>query len=249
MFEFFNFANMRKLICLIIGIFLTCPVAFADTLTVYPDASTGATTCDAQTLRSGVNETFATITAGAGTSVDTTSVDSSVLISTSSTTNQFNLLARLGFTFDTSSIGTGSITSATLSLQGQSGFNDTGTNPDYDIVSFSPATDNNIIASDHSNFGSTTFASINQSAIAFLSYNDFSLDSNGIANIDGSGITGFGARNGWDVDGTYGATWGSFDNVRVDFYLADNSGTTRDPKLVVEYSLATDDAMFFGVNF
>ena len=110
-------------------------------------------------------------------------------------------------TFLTSSIGAGKLISdVVLSL------NETATSvalgdTDCDIVASTPASDNDIVAADYSQLGSTPFASIAISALSAGVYNDFTLDANGRANISPTGVSKFGTRLGWDTDGSFGGSW------------------------------------------
>ena len=71
-------------------------------------------------------------------------------------------------------------------------------------------------------------------------YNHFTLNASGIANINTSGISGFGARSGQDIDNTeVGLTWANNEYAEALFVSAD--GTT-DPVLLVTHAAAEVEA-------
>jgi uncharacterized protein YjfI (DUF2170 family) len=207
------------------------------TLTVYPDAGTGATTVDGYVQRLSVDEDFATIRSGAGNNVNPTSSTGQTRLGTSSasTVNKFSDQTRSILTFDTSSIGiTNIVTDATLSLLGTvviTGLGDTT----HEIVASTPASNNNLVNADYAQLGTTSFGSILWSTLSASAYNDFVLNASGIASISTTGITKLGTRSGWDVSGSFTGTWALNNATLFQFSSADTAGTTSDPKLVVTY--------------
>ncbi len=210
------------------------------TLTAYPQPGTGTAPIDGRMARGTVDETFSTIHNGAGQAVSNTATDQPLAISASATTDQFSILQRWGFGFNTSSIGSDSIDSAIFSLRGTNVITQLGTT-DLDIVSFSPADGSNFASSDYAiaSFGGTRFATgISSASWSTTGYNDFTLNASGENNINKSGNTYFGALFKWDLDNNFTGTWGSSLVQRFEAYMADQTGTTDDPKLVVEHSAA-----------
>jgi len=137
------------------------------------------------------------------------------------------------FLFDTSSIGGSStVDSAVLSLyNATAGDNGPADAYDIDIVASTPASNNTLVVGDYDQFGTTVFASIALSTIIGSdAYNDFTLDSNGEANITKDGISKFGARISGDVDNS--APTG-LNNVGI--YMADNG--SNKPKLVPVWTI------------
>lgn len=213
------------------------------TVTTFYPAAGANSPVDGVVVRSGVDETFANIRTGSGTSNNDTSSTANVAYLLSSTTsNQFSTLQRGIFCFDTSAIGAeGTISDGTFSLYGNTVV-DTfgGANPDIDVVSSAPAATNDLANSDYTytQFGTTVFAAIALGSISTSGYNDFTLDTNGQANISKTGISKFGTRTSWDTSGTFGGTWGSAQSARLAAYMADQTGTTKDPKLTVTHEAA-----------
>lgn len=201
------------------------------TLTVYPDPSTGSTTCDAF-ITSGYGATMQIAhDTATGDGANPSSAD--MYIRALKNASGF-YLSRIGMTFDTSSLGaSATISSAVLSLYGTSTYYSNPSSSSATIVDFNPASNNNIAAGDFDAFSYTSFASIAQSSLSQSAYNDFTLDSNGIATINKTGISGFGCI--YEVDRVV-TTIGTADNI-FNFLPADTSGTSQDPKLVITYTL------------
>jgi hypothetical protein len=136
-------------------------------------------------------------------------------------------------TFDTSSLTSGAtISSAVLSLYGTSSYYSNPSSSSAVIVAFAPASNNNLVAADFGTFSYTAFATIAQASLSQSAYNDFTLDSNGIANISKTGISRFGCI--YEVDRAITTITG-VDNI-FNFKPADTAGTSNDPKLVITYT-------------
>ncbi len=206
-------------------------------LTVYPDASTGATTVDGVIGRVSQDQTFAAIIVGAGNqTVETSTFDNIVRVQTSTTSNQFSSVNRPIWTFDTSSIGgTSTVTTVVLSIF-IDGKQDSIGQDDMHIVSATPGTNNDLIDSDYGQVGSTSFASVTYAGAVAGAFVDLTLNASGIANINKSGISAFGAKGGWDFNASFTGSWVSNSESRLLGYYADEAGTTRDPKAVITYT-------------
>ena len=140
------------------------------------------------------------------------------------------------FCFNTAAIGTDEISSAVLSIFENT--NDAAIeNHDAttaDIVASAPATTDNIVVGDYSTLGTTVLGTIALASIATNQYNNFTLNANGITNINKAGVSKFGGRIGRDtIDST------PTDANHMYIFFADKAGTTNDPKLVVEHAAAT----------
>lgn len=225
------------------------------TLIVFCDAGTGSTTVDGRLSRTGVDESFATIRAGAGTIAENTLTNVTVVsLQASTTLNQFQTLRRGIFTFDTSALtSSATISAVTLSLTGSGSTPAVGAGAtSMHITSASPASNNTLVASDFSNVGETSFASIPTGSYLSTGYNDFVLNASGIANVSLTGISRFGSRIGWDMDNsTTGFTWASGAFSAIGCTFADQTGTTSDPKLTITYTLPSTNytkLMLLGVG-
>lgn len=207
-----------------------------DTLTVYPDAGTGGTTCDANMVRSTTSETQAVIVAGAGTGVDNTNIYNGLYFEASTTTNQYDYVRRNIETFDTSELTSGAIISSVV-WSGYFKFkgNDLGSSRVY-LVASTPASNNVCVAADYSQLGTTSFGYLEYTGITLDAYNDITLNASGIANVSKTGISKFGVRFGFDGMGET-PTWSSAANSQVGWYSGDNA--TNKPKLVITYTTTT----------
>jgi hypothetical protein len=209
-----------------------------DTLTVNPDAGSGATTVDGVIIRS-ADESFSSIRSGDGTGAYPLPPEPSCgALWGSATGNQYTMLSRAIFTFSTSTIGSdATISSATLSLNANYKANALGSDT-YHICASTPANNNNLEVGDYKQLGSTSFGNIAYASISITGYNDWSLNSSGISNISKTGISRFGLRSGWDINNsTTGLTWSSGVSSQIAVYHSDNG--SNKPKLVVTYTTST----------
>jgi hypothetical protein len=220
-----------------------------DTLTQYPGSIEAYNPCDGFTRRATTSETYATIIDEAGTNVFTSDIQ--VRIKASTTANQFSALDRAATCFDTSALTTGAnISAAVYSLFGVARAFGLGT-PDISVVSSAPASTSSLAVSDHSSYGSTSFAAIGLGSLSTSAYNDWTLDSNGIDNVSKDGISKFGIRDSWDIAGSFGGSWSSGQETLFSAKAAITDGTTQDPKLVVTYTLGATGAssmMLLGIG-
>lgn len=205
--------------------------------TFFPSAG-AVSPCDGRANRDG-DEIFSTIRTGAGTTARVaTALEEGYMLNSNATSNHYDQMRRQFYLFDTSTIGTDTISSATLSLFGDSSVGKTNGlgETTMDIVATSPAANDNLVAADYSNMTyGTSFGSIAYASFSTSAYNDFTLSAAGIANINKTGISKFGSTSGWDVSGT-GPTWVSGSQTFITVFMADQAGTTNDPKLVVVHA-------------
>lgn len=214
------------------------------TTTVYPDASTGATTVDGQISVNGdvSNGSWAS-KRGAATgdaAFPTTSNMRVGLECSNDAGNPWRTISRSAFLFDTSSIGdTDTIDTATISLYCEAKANNfaalTSAQKDLEIVDSTPAANNNLTTADFDQFGTTTYSTVNYDSISALAYNDFVLSSAGEGQISKTGISKFGVRMGADMDNSE-PTFDSAKEIVVRFSAADNG--SNKPTLVVTHTAA-----------
>ena len=214
------------------------------TLIVYPDAGSGATTVDGYANRGGVNQTFSAIHDGAGTGAGVSDGAAGPQLVATTTSNQYSSLLRMILTFDTSPLGLfATISTGVLSLYGSSKASGLGS-PAIHACASTPASNNIIVAADYSQLGTTTFANIAYASFSSTAYNDFSLDSNGIANISLTSISKFGTRLSWDINNSFTGTWVSTGQSYIYYRHADTAGTTQDPKLTITYTVPSSSGGF-----
>jgi len=211
-----------------------------DTLTVYPDAHPETTSVDGSTTRNNVLDTWAGIREGNGREAAAgNSADYVVYLISSGTSDRWDTLYRDAFLFDTSSLtDTVTINSATFSLYG-TGVKSDAFSQSITLVSSNPNSNTELVSADYpiGRWGSTEFATrLAISSWNTSAYNDFSLNSNGIANISKTSISKFGTRISADFDNSP-PIWQNVASSYARSYFAERTGTSQDPKLVVEYSV------------
>jgi len=204
------------------------------TTTVYSQASPASTAMNANTT-SGYFSTMAlahNATTGDGSSVASPYANNQFITRTLRNATGY-YLSRCMWLFDTSAISSGdTISSATLSLYGGTFAYSNSSSESYEIVQSSPASNTTIANSDLGNYSFTSFASIAFSSMSQSAYNDFSLNASGISNVTKAGISKFGSCGGLDLN--ISSMTSGHDNIMAT-YEASYTGTTRDPKLVVEH--------------
>lgn len=220
------------------------------TLTAYPAAGSNAP-FDGRLLRDGDDSTWATIRGETTANYNSDSETSlNVQLYSTATTDHWARMYRILFGFTTSSIGTDEIDSATFSVYGTNSIDNYSQSVvlDHRIpASNSGTTDTDYNATGWDNSDNAT-SRITIPSWDTSGYNDFTLNATGESNINKSGYSWYGLRFSGDVDDEEPA-WQSQTVAYVSFYTADNSGTTNDPKLVVEHSAAVaeiyGDALIF----
>jgi RHS repeat-associated protein len=159
-----------------------------------------------------------------------------------SNTMRFN---RSIWTFDIDAVSGDTIDSATFSLYGISADN-TVSGQSIGIMGATPAADNTFATTDYekSHYSSTEFASrIAGTSWNTSAFNDFALNASGLTHLEdeiegNSGIARLGARFSGDIDNSapsYPGGAGEKDFL-LGAYFADQTGTSNDPKLVVEHT-------------
>lgn len=208
-------------------------------ITVYPVAGANSPVDGYIQREVSPGETFSTIRGGAGvTAYNSGVVTVAVGLKEEASGVNFVTLGRGILCFDTSAIpDNATIDSATLSLYGSSKTNGLD-KTDLHIVSATPASTSSLATTDYSQTGTTSFGEVAYDDFSSGAYNDISLNASGLANISKTGITKFGVRLEWDVNGSFtGTNQAAGAQTRFVFSSADESGTSQDPKLVVNYTM------------
>jgi hypothetical protein len=211
------------------------------TLTGYTSASDpGIVGVDGSVYRTGVDETFATIRAGAGTNKNSLDTDQVVVdLFGSSTVNKFATFMRYFTFFDTTALpSSATISAATISLYGTSKTNTIGS-PDLHVASSTVSTNTTYAITDFQNVGTTTFGNVTYANYSVVGYNDISLNASGIANITKQGVSKFSWQLSWDINNSFTGSWISNSGSFLNANTADNTGLSTDPKLVVTYTTAS----------
>jgi hypothetical protein len=212
-----------------------------DTLTVYPSAGANSPV-DGPVHRDEVDESFATIRAGAGNYAG----PSDVIVWVNSIKNSsggFVKWRRAYVLFDTSDLTSGATISAgVLSLYIGDEIVQIG-NIGECLVAATPTNDDDLVNEDYAfaKFGTTELATrrLITTDAAKNAYYDFTLNASGLAYIDKTGLSRFGNINSWDFDNTDGSTAGLDGSSGWSWSPADDTSGTKDPKLVITYSLSS----------
>jgi hypothetical protein len=186
---------------------------------------------------------WSTLIAAAGdTSRDNFSDESMFMWHEAQVSNQFSNLYRNIILFDTSKIpDTDSVDSATLSVYGTGKADGSSNAPSINIYSSNPASNTALANGDFDSLGSTPFSTaITYSGWSTSGYNDFTLNASGVAAITNSGVSKFGVRNAnYDAAGVAPTWTAPCTSHYINGYMADQSGTANDPKLIVQRTAPT----------
>jgi len=231
------------------------------TSTFYPEAGTGTYTCDgtihAGSATGGWNQTHdATDSSSLGVNVVSTDLVKRYFAGSDRRADGFIRMTRSAFIYKTGAIDAGDvISSAILSVYGDStNFGDTSGITEMAVIQLANGwtADNNINSADWNQFGDkvddpTEGAPRIDLAVNWTQsdYNNFTLNATGKGWVaksgetkptgaNNSGITYLGGRNNFDVEDVDPYDNASTNN-RAYVYYADEDGTTKDPKLVVEH--------------
>ena len=219
---------------------MSLPLILNASITVFPDPNPETSTVDGSVRRSVASEAWATIRGGTGTAAFDAGVDElTIFVSTSTTTNGYDLFSRGFFLFDTSAIGTGStITAATLRVEGYEKVNSLTTS-NARLAVPTTASNTGLALGDYDIGGWTTTAQATDIVYAdwsITAYNTWTLNSTGLASISKTSITKFGYLIVIDADNTEPA-WSSAADIRLFARTAEAAGTTSDPELSVTYTI------------
>jgi len=150
----------------------------------------------------------------------------------------YSSLGRGEICFKTDSLGSDNIESVEISLYGKTGMSYLGTT-DLHICQSNPSSTTTLTNSDYEAMKdyTTSFGSISYASFSVSGYNDITLNSSGLSNINKSGISKFGIKTGWDINNSFTGTWARNSATVFSGYYSVNSGTSNDPKLTVTHSV------------
>lgn len=152
----------------------------------------------------------------------------------------YRVMGRQMIHFDTSPLDTETITGGTLSIFGNGAGAVQGTPTDADkevnITSSSPTSDDTLSTSDFgiSHYEDTKLCDTGIDGSTWIDddYNNFSLNSAGIAHIDNAGLSRFALRSIHDINNV-DPSWND-KGYRIPYFFADATGTPNDPKLTID---------------
>jgi hypothetical protein len=210
-----------------------------ETLSSY--SSPGANSpCDGYIYKGWVsNQNLSTIRSGDGSSYDVSTTSINIQLNCGTVSGGYSFLYRTFICFDTSSIGAGSlISSALLYIRGQIKYNFIGS-PSFCITGQYQSASNILSNSDYSKVYDITFSSISYNDFSITSYNNLTLNSDGLNFINKTSITKLACRFSWDVDNSFTGTWGNGGYSTINSVPADASGTSSDPYISIVYSTSS----------
>ncbi len=206
--------------------------------TFYPDANPESHSVDGIASAAGGEWAWADIISEPGnTSSDSNLYDTAVRIESYSVEDEWVVLSRGIFLFDTSALPNEStIVAATLSLYGRQKNDTLGITPDIAIYSSAPAGVTSLAPGDFDSLGSTAFSTaITYAGWSTAGYNDFALNANGIAAVSLVAASKFGTRSAsYDV-APLEPTWSASKQAYFQPYFSEQ-GAGYKPKLVVTYT-------------
>ena len=219
-------------------------VAGAGTTTEHPDADTETTTVDGYARAPESSQTWSTIRDASGNASNDNGTSLFVFLGygIDGGSNQWNRNYRVIMGFDTSAIGTDTISAAVLSTVGLSGSVVDQHSGSVSMCEGASASNTAIADGDYqTNKGKNLVAST--AALSGLTangsaYTDFTLSSGGRAYITTDGVTKFSSQIEADRANSEpsGMSAGTEKISRVDWASADTSSESKDPKLVVTHA-------------
>lgn len=196
----------------------------------YPDVDGRMRHLDASGLA------WSTLVAAVGTNYDSSEGQRASLLRADTNTNEWDILDRGGFIFDTASIGDGeTVSKATFFLKPQTGgITDNTGDADVSVYSGGFASDSAIVAGDFDASGSTEYADpIALNAMTEEKYTEWVFNATGLAAINKTGVTKLATRNAnYDV-ANIAPTWVSGQSDGVTVHQLEQTGTVKDPLLTV----------------
>jgi hypothetical protein len=227
---------MKKFLLSLLAFFFLSSNCFATISTFYPIADGRVTDLS--------DGTWATVLALSGNWSNTGASPAPVYqISAIASSNQWDAPQRGILMFDTASLpDDDTISAGVVSIYGQAKVDGLSITPSLNLYSVNTASETGITATDYAQFGSTEYSTdISYSSWSTSAYNAFTLNATGIAAIDVSGKSKFGARDTkYDVTGTP-PSWSSSQLTSFTCYFVEETGTANDPKLVVTHEAAAAD--------
>jgi hypothetical protein len=226
--------NYRILVCLLL-ILLMVGIASADTLLVYTSG-----TSDGFLGPNGFpNLTYSQLRGTASNYNDKTGTTSRVYIYANATgSGKWQTLMRGYIEFNTSALpDDATINSAIVGLYGTGTTTHYAGYPLYGITRFNPATNGTVANGDFLTTSDDYLSDtkINNSEWSTTSYNNFTLNAAGLANVSKTGWTNYAWRDSWDVlNDTTGLTWDGSTTVLA--YIRTAEATTNKPFIEVTYT-------------
>ncbi len=218
-----------------------------DSLTVYPNAHTESTSVDGWAADVANDKAWADMQDEPGNRAgDTDTYGIVTKIGASATTNQYESIYRGIFLFDTSGLtASATLSAAVMSLYSARGSSDLSGTNDICVYSSTPASNTAVASGDFDSLGTTELSDVVAEAtwVASEAYRAFTLNASGKAAVSLTGVTKLGVRNHTHDAHNSAPGWVSRYTMYLSAYFADNTGDTKDPKLVITYTLPSAGLM------
>jgi hypothetical protein len=186
--------------------------------------------------------TWAQVRGDAGDASHINPTRAELSVKSTSDTDAWDSLFRIGLSFDTSDIGAGStINSATIDFPGYGKSNTFTTAKDIALTEFSPDTDGVLVTADYNTFVDTRLSDSDLIYANFdindrYGYNTLTLNEDGISAISKTGWTTLMLRIANDVDNSI-----SWESGVTTYYNIHITTADKIPKLTIEYTAAGGD--------
>ena len=214
------------------------------TTTTFYSATGTDSPCDGYVGRTGLtNATWGDVRDGAGNDSGESDASIAVLIHAHTSADRYQSIRRGIFLYNTASIGSDDISSATWEFVATLSDNAMGGSHSMTMVASSPAANDDLVNADYAQVAAVdqaTDLTIAGLTVDSSTFNVFTLNAAGLASIDKAGISKFGARVVADADDNEaGVSWSSGGKIGVTIAFADEAlaGDKR-PKLVVIHAAA-----------
>jgi len=211
--------------------------------TFYPDVDRGTRHSSGSSSLGYIWATFINKVTNPGNELDS---DTATTISnawTGSTgTDNWNTLTEPIYIFDTSALpDADTIDSATFSTYGSSKADPTASVPTFNVYKAVTVSNTAIAAGDYNTNEGTAFSTaISYADISVAGYNDWALNATGLLNISATGFSKFCHREAAHVVAASAPTWATWvGNHQYISFSSNETGTTKDPKLVVTHTEAS----------
>jgi hypothetical protein len=213
----------------------------------YPNADTESTSVDGWTLVDGVNVTWANLLTTAGQGNNDSGATMLVGLESSGTTNQWKSVYNGFLLFDTSDIGSDTVSAVTLGVVCTSMANEFSDSLAWNTTN--PASNTTLENSDHVRIGNVKQSSdilMSNLTVDSATYNTLTGNSTAVGNVSTDGISKFGVGSAYIISQTE-PSWLSQKATQLVIATAEETLTSdKRPKLTVTHAIAfTPKVMMF----
>lgn len=210
-----------------------------DTLTAYPDAHTETNSVDGYVgVAASIEFNYSDLidyTGALRAASASASEGNYISLSTYTTENKFTANFKIITLFYTPFSGT--VTNAVYSIRHYINVRNLG-DVNIHVAGANPNSNTDLVIGDYNQIIRTSYGYKLQSTISTSAYSDITLNTDGKSNCV-NGVSKFSYIQEWDLNKTFTGTWAASKSTSLYITLADYSGTTADPKLVVTYSTSS----------